>query len=141
MARSKSTFKPGVSGNKAGRPPGKTGRAQFRAAMAPYIPGILEKLGKAADAGDLQAIRIVSDKLFPNLRPTSDDVNIKAVGSPAERAEAIVNAMVSGRMSPETAKTAIEVLTAQSALTSVKENNRLLQELESWKAIFEKQRS
>ena len=141
MARSSTTFPKGKSANPKGRPPGKTGRAQFRAAMAPYIPGILEKLGKAADAGDMQAIRIVSDKLYPNLRPTSDDVNIKAVGSPTERAEAIVNAMVSGRMTPEAAKTAIEVLTAQSALTSVKENNRLLQELETWKAKFEKQRS
>ncbi len=132
MARSRTTFAKGKSANPAGRPRGKTGRAQFRAAMAPHLPAILEKLGEAAVAGDLQAIRIVSDKLYPNLRPTSDDVNIKAVGSPAERAEAIVDAMVSGRMTPEAAKTVIEVLGVQSRLI---EQSEVIQRIEALEAL------
>ena len=58
-------------GNKAspGRPPGRGAVAEMRLTLATDLDKIIETLRAQALAGDLQAIRILLDRVLPSLRP------------------------------------------------------------------------
>lgn len=127
MARSSTSFAKGKSANPRGKPPGKTYRARFRALVTPSLPEIVQKLVDAAKRGDLQASKIILDRCIPALKPTSDNIKIATTGTLAERGERIITAMNKGECSPDQAKSAIEVLAAQSKLF---EQSELMERME-----------
>jgi hypothetical protein len=116
MAKSTSSFKPGTTGNKAGRPPGTTPRAKFRKMVDADMPAIVQTLIQAANGGDIQAIRVILDRLIPALKPTTADLSLRTTGTLTERGEAVIKAMLAGSVSPDQAKTALDTLTAQAKL-------------------------
>ncbi len=132
MARSKSTFKPGTSGNKAGKPVGTTYRAKFRAAVNADLTDIIKNLVAGAKAGDPQAIKLVLDRLIPPLRPTSDALNIKTTGSLEKKGAAVINAMARGRVTPDAAKTALDAMGVQARLV---EQGEILARIEQLEAL------
>ena len=68
MSENSSRWKRGQSGNPSGRKAG-TGRvAEMRAGLAECLPEVLSSLSKAAVAGDMQATRILLDRVLPPLR-------------------------------------------------------------------------
>lgn len=133
MGRSSTSFKAGQSGNSQGKPPGKTYRARFRELADPALPGMVDSLVKAAQAGDMQAIKIVLDRTIPALKPTSDTLSMRAIGTLEERGQAILNAMTTGRIGPDTAKTALDVLAAQAKLI---EQGELVARIEQLEALI-----
>jgi hypothetical protein len=132
MARSKSTFKPGTSGNKAGKPAGTTYRAKFRAAVNADLPDIIKNLVASAKAGDPPSIKLVLDRLIPPLRPTSDALNIRTAGSLEKQGAAIINAMARGQVTPDAAKTALDAMGVQSRLI---EQSEVIQRIEALEAL------
>jgi hypothetical protein len=65
MARRRTTWKAGKSGNPNGRPAG-TGRVeQYRQLLEPHVPELLQVLVKKASEGDLTALRLVLDRVYP----------------------------------------------------------------------------
>lgn len=65
MAKTKTTWKKGQSGNPAGKKAG-TGRIeQYRTMLDPHVPELLKKLVEAALAGDLGASRIILERVYP----------------------------------------------------------------------------
>ncbi|MDD2883087.1 MAG: DUF5681 domain-containing protein [Rhodoferax sp.] len=131
MAKSAGSFKPGVSGNPKGKAPGTSHRAKFRAMVNPDLPDIVKNLVTAAKNGDMQAVRIVMDRLIPQLKPTSDAIDLRTTGSLAKRGEAIIAAMSSGRVSPDQAQIAMNTLTAQAKLVEQSEILHRLDQLET----------
>ena len=128
MAKSSTTFKPGSSGNKAGKPVGTTHRAKFRAMVNPDMPDLVKAVMTAAKNGDMTAARIIMDRVIPSLRPTSDNLDLRTTGSLAKRGEAILAALTSGRVSPESARVAMSVIVDQSKLI---EQSEVLTRIES----------
>jgi len=65
MARSKTSWTSGKSGNPNGRPVG-TGRVeQYRKLLEPHVPDLLTVLVGKAMEGDLAALRLVLDRVYP----------------------------------------------------------------------------
>ena len=65
MARSRTTWGQGKSGNPGGRPIG-TGRVnEYRKLLDPHVPDLLDILVQKAKGGDLAALRLVLDRVYP----------------------------------------------------------------------------
>jgi hypothetical protein len=65
MARSKTSWTAGKSGNPRGRPVG-TGRVEeYRKLLEPHVPDLLAVLVEKASGGDLAALRLVLDRVYP----------------------------------------------------------------------------
>lgn len=96
-------WKPGESGNPSGRPKGTGYAAKVRAAIEDDIPDIIAKLAEQAKAGDVQAARVLLDRVVPVLRAESLPVQIPGlgVGSLTERAQAAISAAGRGEVSPD----------------------------------------
>jgi hypothetical protein len=116
------TWKPGESGNPAGRRP----RALTVAGLiAPSLRKIVKVLEAAALGGDVQAARLLIEKSVPSLRAESKAVKIPALTAaktPTEKAEAIVDAAGRGEIS---ASVATELLTAMASAMKVVETDEL----------------
>ncbi len=130
--KNQTSFKPGVSPNPAGRPPGNTPRALFRRLVGDNLKTIVDTLVTNAQAGDTQAARVLIDRLVPALRPTSDSMSLKVTGTLSEQGQSIVAAMTSGKLTPDQAKSAMDVILAQSHLVDQADIITQLNEFSQW---------
>jgi len=110
------SFKPGQTGNPAGRPVGATPRAKFRKLIDPDLPEILKAVVDAAKAGDMAAANIIVNRLIPTIKPSTEDMAIRATGTLTQRGEAFISAMSTGKLSPEQTQLAMGALATQAKL-------------------------
>jgi thioredoxin-like negative regulator of GroEL len=99
-------FKPGVSGNPKGRTPLSSSRAVLRESLHKDVPTILKKLVSLARAGDVQAARILLDRVLPALRPEGAVVllpDVAAATTTTEQAALIVKAAARGELPADVA--------------------------------------
>jgi hypothetical protein len=106
----------GQSGNPAGRRPGSGQVAAIRARLAERLPEVVDSLAKAAVAGDIQAIRILLDRVLPPLRAEESTIwldlsaSASASASQSEKAEVVLAAMASGEIAPSQAAQLVSAL-------------------------------
>ncbi len=108
-------FKPGQSGNPNGRPKGKTPGAQIRKAIEDRKDDILNAVIDAAVKGDMQACKMLLDRITPPLKPVVANVAL-SVGKGAslpEQGAAIVDAALSGNIAPDIASLLTSTLSNQ----------------------------
>lgn len=132
MAKSRTTFTKGQSGNAKGRPPGKTSRTQFREMVKTALPAIVKSLVTAAKLGDVQSAKLILDRCVPALKPTADALAIKTADTLVEQGQAIVDAMTKGTVAPDAAQIAMNTLVAQSRLI---EQSEVIQRIEALEAL------
>ena len=76
--RSNGTYAPGVSGNPTGRPPGLSSFKTL-ADESQFSKRLFEILVAKCEEGDMQAIKIVADRLWPRPRPEINVVDPQVV--------------------------------------------------------------
>lgn len=122
-------FKPGQSGNPAGKPKGAVSARTklLRDASLPTLKAVIEK----AKSGDLQAASLVLDRTVPRLKPGVEPVAIvddaDAEMTLTEKAHAVSNAILQGRLDPVVGA---QVLTAMAGVARIAEMDELSRRIE-----------
>lgn len=130
-----SRFKPGQSGNPAGRPRRGTATAEIlRAILAEQAGEVVQLVVDAALAGDLQAARLVLERVLPPLRPQAAPVEVLALAGAStltEKAGAILAAAGAGEISPDVAAHLLAALGGVARIAEIDELMRRVAALEA----------
>lgn len=115
-------FKPGQSGNPAGRKPGVRNKSNVVAAeFAKEGSAVARKVLERALEGDMGAAALVLQRLSPPLRPAAEKVTFDFDPSLpiAEQGTAIMTAVAAGEIDPDTGKMLLDMLAAHLGLRDV----------------------
>jgi hypothetical protein len=100
-AVSRGRWKPGQSGNPAGRPPGTGEVAQLRASIAEHVPDIVAAMVGKAKEGDAAAARLLLERVIAPWKAVDPATPIDLPGgSFTEQGRAILAAVASGQLTP-----------------------------------------
>lgn len=128
-------FKPGESGNAAGRPPGTRNRASVlreqllaQGDLTAIVKAVVEK----ARGGDTAAAGLLLDRVWPRLRPAAQATTLELPdGTLVEKGEAVVRAISSGEVPPDVGMDLLNALGAVARLTETTELEVRLAALEA----------
>jgi hypothetical protein len=125
-------FKPGQSGNPNGRPKDKTPATQIRMAIEARRVDILQAVIDAAIGGDMQACKMLLDRITPTLKPIAQPVTVPIDGDNtlAGQAAKVVSATLSGQIPPDIGSQLITALTGQSRIIEMQEMAERLERIE-----------
>ncbi len=123
-------WKPGESGNPAGRPKDKTPATLLRKSIAEDMPEIVKTLVDLAKGGDVQAAKVLLDRICPPLKQQALPVNIETGATLPETGGNVVTATLSGNVPPDIGAMLIRALAEQGKLIELQEMAYRLQRLE-----------
>lgn len=110
-------YKKGQSGNPAGKASGSGKIQPLRDALMLSVPAIIDSLTSAALAGDIQASKLLLERVFPALKPTEQVITLPLSGTAlTDRGEAVIAAIHAGEISPSTAHIVLNALLSQAKL-------------------------
>lgn len=94
-------WKPGQSGNPAGRKPGTGPAAKLREAIAKDVPAIISTLAAAAKGGDVGAARLLLERVLPPVKAIEQPTPIKLPdGTLTDQGRAVMVAAGAGELAP-----------------------------------------
>ena len=124
-------WKPGQSGNPAGRKPGTGEVAKLRAAIAEHVPPIIEKLTAAALSGDVGAARLLLERVIPPLKASEEPVLLTLPdGTLTEQGRGVLVAVADGDVAPSQGAALLASLGTLAKLTETDELARRVAALE-----------
>ena len=122
-------------GNKAspGRPPGRGPAAELREALGADLGAIIDTVKARAMAGDMQAARIILDRLVPSLRPIEIPTMLAMPegATLAGQAQAVIEATAAGELAPGQAA---QIVTALGGVAKIVEATELVKRIEALEA-------
>ncbi len=123
-------FKPGQSGNPAGRPRGDVTQHKLRAALGADLEQIIAVVRDRAMAGDMGAVRLILDRTIGPIRATDPPVTLPLTGTPGEDARTIAQATGRGEISPGTAQQLMGAIASQARVLETAELLARIEKLE-----------
>ncbi len=128
------SFKPGKSGNPAGRPKGiKDRRVVLREKLLPHADQLIEMVTTYAKSGDMAAMKIVMDRIIPPLKEEPIHVTIPKIESAADCTQAqaaVVNAVAAGELLPSEGQTMSNLIEAQRRAFETTELAQQMQQIQ-----------
>jgi len=123
-------FKPGISGNPNGRPKDKTPATILRKSISQDMPEIIKTLVSLAKGGDVQAAKVLLDRICPALKPQAMPISLPTNGTLTEQGSEIIKATMAGQIPPDIGSQLITALSNQGKLIELQEMAERLQRLE-----------
>ncbi len=123
-------YKIGESGNKKGRPAGKSPAILLRQAITGAMPSIIKMLVDAAKEGDIQAAKVLIDRVCPVLRPQAMSVDLPAGGSLADKGNRIIKSMMAGELAPDVGSQLLSALHVQAGTIDMTDVAQRLERIE-----------
>lgn len=122
-AKKSSRWEPGQTGNPKGRPPGQSEITRMRAELAVHVPSIIAQLLTAAQAGDVQAARLILERILPPVKPIEQAVTLQLPndGTLTAKAAAVLSAAAAGDLAPSQAAQLIAALGTLAKISEVDE--------------------
>jgi hypothetical protein len=129
-------FKPGQSGNPAGRPKGARNKATLAALalLEGELEGLTRKAVEMALNGDIQALRLCLERLIPVAKERAVKLNLPTVTATRELSAltgAILEAVSTGDLMPGEAATLARVVADHAKVVELTELEARLTELEA----------
>lgn len=128
-------FKPGQSGNPAGKPPGAKNRATVlaQALFDGEAESLTRKIIELAKAGDMLALKLCIDRLCPPMKAQSApiQVEIPATDSMSDIANSFIKAAAEGRLAPDVAAQLVSAVGTVARVAEVDELKERLIALEA----------
>lgn len=132
QARTKrGTFKKGTSGNPSGRP--KSENAILRQRLSEHGEKVVAAVVEAALRGDMQAAKIVLERLCPPLKPSTAPITVDLPEDAglAGTARAFVEAAAQGRLPADVALTLVQAVAGLTRIVEIDEIEKRLSALEA----------
>ncbi|KJV05919.1 DUF5681 domain-containing protein [Methylocucumis oryzae] len=128
-----SKFLPGQSGNPNGRPKGKTAATLIRQEIVLHAPEILKTLFAQTKAGDVQACKVLLDRICPPLKPQTEAVTIDIASNDtlATIGQYVIDSIARGDISSDIGGQLLSNLGTQAKLI---ETTDLIQRIEALEA-------
>ena len=123
-------FKPGQSGNPAGRPKGNVTQYKLRAALGEDLEQIIAVVRERAIAGDMGAVRLILDRTIGPMRATDPPVILPLTGNPGDDARTITQAAGRGEIAPGTAQQLMGAIASQARVLETAELLARIEKLE-----------
>jgi hypothetical protein len=101
-AKKPGRWTPGVSGNPKGKKPGSGELQRLRATIASDVPEILAGLVTTAKAGDVQAARLILERVLPPVKAIEQAVELQLPdgGTLTAQGRAVLSAVAGGDLAP-----------------------------------------
>jgi hypothetical protein len=117
-------WKPGQSGNPRGKKPGSGELQRLRASIAADVPEILAGLVLAAKGGDVQAARLILERILPPVKAIEQAVPLQLPkgGTLTDQGRAVLTAAAAGELAPTQAA---QLITALGTLAKIAEVDEL----------------
>ena len=116
-------WQPGISGNPKGKPPGSGELQRLRASIAANVPEILAGLVLAAKGGDVQAARLILERILPPVKAIEQAVKLELPDGVTltAKASAVLSAAAMGDIAPGQAAQLIAALGTLAKISEVDE--------------------
>lgn len=116
-------WRPGQSGNPAGKPPGSGELQKLRAAIGEHVPEIINQLVAAARCGDIQAARLILERVLPPMKATEQavELDLPEGGTLTAKAAAVLSAAAAGVLAPGQAAQLISALGTVAKISEIDE--------------------
>ena len=114
-------WQPGQSGNPKGKTPGSGELQRLRASLAENVPSILKQLIAAAQGGDIQAARLILERVLPPVKAIEQPVELLLPdgGTLTAKAIAVLSSAADGNLAPGQAAQLITALGTLAKITEV----------------------
>ena len=121
--RKTTKWKPGQTGNPKGRPPGQSEITRLRASLAGDVPEILAGLVMAAKGGDVQAARLILERILPPVKAIEQAVELQlpADGTLTAQGRAVLFAVASGDLAPSQGAALLGAIGTLARVTEIDE--------------------
>ena len=125
-------YRPGQSGNPAGRPKGvRDKRVALRALLEPHVEALVAKVVAKALEGDTAALRLCLERIIPPLKSRDENIVIEGLEEGlANQAREVVRHMASGHITPNQAYGVLRLIAGQARIIEVAELERRVEQLE-----------
>lgn len=128
-------FRPGISGNPAGKPPGAKNRATVlaQALFDGEAETLTRKIIELAKAGDMQALKVCVDRLCPPMKAQAAPVQVEIPETEniSVIANAFIKAAADGRLPPDVAAQLVSAVGTLAHIVEVDELKERLAALEA----------
>lgn len=137
-------FKPGQSGNPAGRKPGtKTARTKLVEALADDLPGLLAATKEAALGGDMVAMRLLLERALPVNKQAGALLDLPAMQDATDltgKATAVLDAIANGEVPPEVGAQLVTAITSAARVAELDALTARLDDMEERLGLADRMR-
>ena len=128
----KGRWLPGRSANPKGKPPDSGMVGTLRKAIRERLPSIVAKLADQAEGGDVQAARVLVERVLPPVRAESREIVVEVLADDlTARAKALVDAALAGQVPANVASELVQAIAATARVEELVELRTRIEGIEN----------